>query len=423
MSSVSVVPVSVVMPSFNQARFIQAAADSVLKQSFDDLELVVVDGGSTDGTQLVLERLSAQHRGRLRWMSEADRGPAEAVNKGFRMARGGVVGWLNSDDLYAPGAVDRALAHFNRHPEHVMVYGQGTHVDEGGQDAGAYPTLRPDQGRSIFREGCSICQPTVFLRREVFDAVGVLDESLHTAFDFDFWLRVFDRFSGRIGFVDAVQAHTRLHGACITLRLRRQVFVESMRILARSFGAAPRHWVNTYLNEMLATYPFGPAPEDARSAFSEFAADVSPLLGADDRQALVDMLRTDLRLARLHRDACVDVYGDGWVAPECGLRVRVDKTPWRCVQMVLRNQLPGGQAQAVTVESPLGEARVWELPYGESVTLVIDLPPVTRAPAYVSYRLRFENHFRPTDVYPDNKDSRQLACVLEGVDMGESPRG
>jgi len=96
------------MPSFNQAQFIDASIASVLNQSYRLLELIVADGGSTDGTQAALARWQAVDA-RVRWISEPDQGPADAVNKALALARGTYVGWLNSDDLYTAGALVRAL--------------------------------------------------------------------------------------------------------------------------------------------------------------------------------------------------------------------------------------------------------------------------------------------------------------------------
>jgi hypothetical protein len=112
--------------------------------------------------------------------------------------------------------------------------------------------LQPSTPISQFAEGCFICQPTVFARRTLWQLLGPLDEQLKAAFDFDYWLRAFAAFPGRIGFVDAVQAHSRLHAGCITVRMRRTVALEGMQVLARHFGGAPKEWLLTYANELLA---------------------------------------------------------------------------------------------------------------------------------------------------------------------------
>lgn len=243
--------VSVVMPSLNQARFIDAAIDSVLGQGSADVELIVADGGSTDGTVEMLKARQAADE-RLRWDSGKDAGPAAAINAALPRVRGTVVGWLNSDDLYAPGAISRAVAALEQNPHWLMVYGHGQHVDAAGSPLGDYPTLPPSTPIEKFNEGCFICQPTVFFRRSMFVLLGKFDVKLKTAFDFDYWLRVFSAFPDRVGFVDAVQAYSRLHADCITVRSRRAVALEGMALLTRYLGHAPKEWLLTYLEEMLS---------------------------------------------------------------------------------------------------------------------------------------------------------------------------
>jgi glycosyltransferase involved in cell wall biosynthesis len=246
--------VSVLMPSFNQRRFIAAAVESVLAQGHPQVELVVADGGSSDGTvEWLAER--SRFEPRLRWEAAPDSGPAQAVNRAMARARGTVIGWLNSDDVYAAGAIERAVDALLQSPEWLMVYGHGMHIDATGAVIGAYPTRTPAAAIGAFAEGCFICQPTVFFRRTMPLLVGPLDESLQTAFDFDWWLRAFARVPGRIGFVDAVQAHSRLHPDTLTSTRRRTVAVEGMKVLARHLGSAPRHWIETWANEDAAARP------------------------------------------------------------------------------------------------------------------------------------------------------------------------
>jgi glycosyltransferase involved in cell wall biosynthesis len=254
--------VSIVMPSLNQARFINDAIDSIFSQEYRKVELIVADGGSTDDTVGCLaERQSTDAR--LRWVSAKDTGPAQAINSALKLVRGTVVGWLNSDDIYALGAVQRAVTTLQANPKWLMIYGHGEHVDDLGMRLHSYPTLPPDTPISQFTEGCFICQPTVFTRRTLWKLLGPLDENLKTAFDFEYWLRAFSAFPERIGFVDAVQAHSRLHAGCITVRMRRTIALEGMQVLARHLGSAPKEWLLTYVNELLAA-PDGANIDDIR---------------------------------------------------------------------------------------------------------------------------------------------------------------
>ncbi len=277
--------VSIVMPSLNQAAFIAAAVESVLSQSYQQLELIVADGSSTDGTQAWLAQRQTQDA-RLRWFSEPDSGPADALNKALRQAKGTLIGWLNSDDLYTPGAVQRAVQALQGRSECLMVYGQGQHIDASGAVLGLYPTLAPPTVPSQFAKGCFICQPTVFFRRTMWLLLGKFDEELKTAFDFDYWLRAFARFSDRIGFVDAVQAQSRLHPECITLRLRRTVILEGMQLLARHLGHAPKEWLLTYVNQLLALPPGQQGVDDLKAHVAQTLTVAKPWLRPADLQAL-----------------------------------------------------------------------------------------------------------------------------------------
>ena len=242
--------VSVVMPSLNQRRFIGQAIQSVLRQCYGELELIVVDGGSTDGTVELLEEVGNLD-GRLRWCSRSDSGPAEALNLALKQVRGTVVGWLNSDDLYTSGAIRRAVDALEAHSSWTMVYGHAEHVDEAGNFLNRYPTQLPSGPILRFADGCFICQPTVFFKKAMHLLLGDLDQHLKASFDLDYWLRAFSAFPERIGFIDSLQAQSRLHEACITRRSRGTVAVESTRIVARHLGQAPIHWITTFVEEMM----------------------------------------------------------------------------------------------------------------------------------------------------------------------------
>jgi hypothetical protein len=294
------------MPSLNQAAFIQAAVASVLGQSYANVELIVADGGSTDGTLAILQSLQ-QRDARLRWFSEPDRGPADALNKALRLVRGTVVGWLNSDDLYTPGAVQRAAQALFEQPEWLMVYGHGEHIDASGDFLGCYPSLPPTTAAAEFAQGCFICQPTVFFRRTMWRLLGPLDDGLKTAFDFDYWLRAFKQLPGRIGFVDAVQAQSRLHAGCITLRQRRTVILEGMQLLAHHLGHAPKEWLLTYVAEMLAAPPGQCDIGNLRHDVADLLEQVKPWLLPDDLLELQGIL--DKRLEFTQYDPLNNLTG------------------------------------------------------------------------------------------------------------------
>ena len=267
--------VSVVMPSFQQVAFLPTAMRSVLTQDYDRLELIVADGGSTDGSADILAD-AARADPRVRWWSEPDGGPAPAINRAMDAARGTLIGWLNSDDLYAPGAIRRATSVLSGPGGPLIAYGHGDHVDRDGAPLGAYPTVPPPVPPPTFSAGCFICQPTVFFRTACRALLGPLDEGLRASFDYDYWLRAFAAFPDRIGFVDAHQASSRLHDDCITQRFRRRVATEGMIVTKRHLGAASPHWLTTYLEESANA-----RGEGTRAEVAAALADAERLLAPD----------------------------------------------------------------------------------------------------------------------------------------------
>ena len=251
-------PASVLMPCRNAGPYLQAAVQSVLLQP-ECLELLVADGGSTDGSLQVLEDL-AEADPRLRIVSRSDRGPADALNKAFRAARGTLIGWLNADDLMPLGALARAVTALHAHPEWLMVYGEGEEFNEETGLIQRYPTLPASVGLEGFRSHCFICQPAVVFRRPMGVLLGEFDQQWRTAFDFDYWLRAFEAFPHRIGYVPHLQGRTRLHGDTITAKQRASVALEATQLLARHFGAADAKRLHNYALELqlgLAEMPEG----------------------------------------------------------------------------------------------------------------------------------------------------------------------
>jgi len=275
--------VSVMMPSFNQAAYLGEAIDSVLQQSWPHLELIVQDGGSTDASQSILQTKARQDN-RLCWHSAPDNGPAQALNTALGKTRGTLIGWLNSDDRYTEGAIQRAVTAFEQNPAWLVCYGEAEHINAEGQLLNRYPTkARAD--KEAFQQGCFICQPTVFFKKVVHTLLGPLDESLGASFDFDYWLRAYNAFENRIGYLPSVQAQSRLHDACITHNQRERVALEGMTVLARHQGKAPGHWLLSYLQERSATE----VNAEERHRLLDL---VEPLMARNEWQALKMNLQT-----------------------------------------------------------------------------------------------------------------------------------
>lgn len=172
------------MPSFNHARFIRAAIDSVLSQDYPNLDLHVMDGGSRDETVEILK----SYGDRITWVSQKDNGQCDAINRGLKHLTGDVICWLNSDDLFTPGAIRTVAETFAAHPEVDFLYGKGWVINELGtkrHDGGVLPL---DTWKLIHQRNF-IQQPSCFFRRSLFDKVGPVDENLFYVMDWELWIR------------------------------------------------------------------------------------------------------------------------------------------------------------------------------------------------------------------------------------------
>jgi glycosyltransferase involved in cell wall biosynthesis len=230
--------VSIVTPSYNSARYLPEAIESVLSQDYPGIEYIVIDGGSTDETLAIVER----YRHRLRFSSAKDKGPADAIHKGFSQASGSIFAWLNTDDIYLPGAVNVGVEYLVRHPEVDVVYGEGNWIDEQGAVIRRYPTLPFDPG-TLARD-CFICQPSSFIRASAYRRCS-LDPDVDPSFDYDLWIRMSQQ-GFRFAKIPAYLACSRIHREAKTIRERSRVFQSSISLLSRHYGYVPLSWIFGY---------------------------------------------------------------------------------------------------------------------------------------------------------------------------------
>jgi glycosyltransferase involved in cell wall biosynthesis len=230
--------ITIITPSFNQGTFIRRTIESVESQGVPALEHLVFDGGSTDETISVLQSFSHA----VSWISEPDRGQAHAVNKGLKAARGEIIGWLNSDDIYYPGAVRAVMDFFNRHPDADILYGMADHIDE--HDKRIEPYYNEPWDYERLKEICYICQPAVFFRRCIMERHGLLDETLRYCMDYEYWLRV-----GRetpFYYLEQKLAGSRLYRENKTLGSAVPVHREILAMLKKRTGTVPGRWIFGY---------------------------------------------------------------------------------------------------------------------------------------------------------------------------------
>lgn len=181
--------ISVVIPSFNQGRHIEEALRSVLLQGYPDLELIVMDGGSTDHTVQIIRKYE---RWIAHWVSAPDRGQSSAINEGLRRATGEIFAWIGCDDRLLPGALVHVGACFARRPDCAWLAGSGRLAFQSGRVGQMASRIeRPDDliRYWLWGSGCFIFQPSCFWRRQLWEVAGGVREDLHLAMDYELWLR------------------------------------------------------------------------------------------------------------------------------------------------------------------------------------------------------------------------------------------
>ncbi len=243
--------ITIVTPSYNQGRFIERTIRSVLEQEGDfDLEYIVMDGGSTDeSVQIIADyarRVEAGEYARKHghtvsytWVSDRDRGQTHAINKGLAVSTGDVLAYLNSDDVYYPGALSYVASTFVGQPGVEVIYGRADHIDVDDAFLEEYPTR--DFDYEILKQICFICQPALFFRRSVYDRHGPFQEALRYAMDYEYWLRIGS--DARFEYADKKLAASRFYADTKTLGDRIPVHLEFLKMFREKFGTVPDRWL------------------------------------------------------------------------------------------------------------------------------------------------------------------------------------
>ncbi len=249
--------VSIITPSYNQARYLEETICSVLGQSYPYIAYMIVDGGSTDGSLEVIQRYAGRLAG---WVSERDQGQTDALNKGFSRATGDILAWLNSDDTYLPGAVAEAVAFLQSHPEAGMVYGDANLVNESGQVISKFPAAQTDY-RRLRRGYVHIPQQAAFFRAALWRQVGPLDPSFYFAMDYDLWVRL-SRLAP-LCYHPRLWANFRLHQGGKSVISDERCWPEMLRVHYRDGGS----WFSwLVLMARLRSLLYGRLPLEARMA-------------------------------------------------------------------------------------------------------------------------------------------------------------
>lgn len=203
--------ISIITPTLNQAGFIRQTIESVLNQQYPNLEYIVMDGGSTDGTLNILKR----YTGKITWYSKKDKGQTSAINTGIANSTGEIIGYLNSDDMLEPGCLGKVARFFTVNNDYLWVTGKCRIIDSLGNPIRSLITGYKNFWLKYFRLKQTIfvlnyiSQPATFWKREVLDLAGIFNEQYHLSMDYDYWLRLWQ--IGDPGYIDEYIASFRIH--------------------------------------------------------------------------------------------------------------------------------------------------------------------------------------------------------------------
>lgn len=229
--------VSIVMPSFNQADFIERSIQSVLNQDYPNIELIVIDGGSTDGSVEIIKQYASKL---AYWVSEPDEGQAQAINKGITKATGEWIGWQNSDDLFAPNAITEMVACALKNPKADLVIGDMAMIDTQDQKIRNIRYIRPTY-RSILAEGMVLTNQSAIWRRKIHQEIAYLNEDLHFGFDYEWFLRILKSYTA--AHVPMVLGYLRMHPQTKS-SLQQPQFIKEYELIWQ--GRRPNKLIRTF---------------------------------------------------------------------------------------------------------------------------------------------------------------------------------
>lgn len=389
--------VSIVTPSYNQGQFIRATIESVLAQDYPNIEYIIMDGGSTDETASVVREYSS----RLTWISEKDRGQSHAINKGFRMARGSILAWINSDDVLLPGAVGKAVRALESNPAFGAVYGEGYLMDREGNVTGRFPHTQPFNLWRLVYVSDYILQQSTYFRRRALEDVGLLDEDLHYSMDWDLLIRIGMRYP--IGYVPEYLGCLREYAEAKSFAGGARRAREIARMLRRHTGM----WLSP------GTIIYG-LDSYRRIWAQKIAANTPrPLKAVSGGVQWLVMAGCGLLIDRaIHRSQ--GWYGDGWAGPV----VRALLPTPREEGVVIRGELPDCPLREQDLAVTLNGVRVVrpKLRTGP-FEIQIEVPLEFRyQPAHLV--LRASRFFVPAAVNR-TPDRRRLCYLLKEVALGQ----
>jgi len=222
--------VSIITPSYNKGEFIEETIQSVLNQTYQNIEYIIIDGKSIDNTVQIL--MNYPH---LKWVSEPDSGQTDAINKGLNRAKGEILAYLNADDTYLPDTIETIVNVFRTQPKTCLIYGDIIHTDKNSNVINIHKTGNIDLERFISHR-FYLPQPTVFFRQDVLANTGMFDDSLHLAMDYDYWLRTFPYYPSQ--YINKPLATARIYNNAKSTARNYDYIEERVQVLDKFFSLA-----------------------------------------------------------------------------------------------------------------------------------------------------------------------------------------
>ncbi len=385
--------VTVVTPSFNQGHFIRATIESVLSQDYSRIEYIVMDGGSKDETAQVVR----EYASRLKFVSERDRGQSDAINKGFQMAKGEVVSWLNSDDTILPGAISHAVRAFEANPAAGAVYGEGYLLDYDGNVTGRFPVTEPFNLWKLVHLSDYILQQTVYFRRAVLEEIGWVDQKLHYVMDWDLLIRIGKRYE--LVYIPEYMGCLREYGTAKTFAGGATRVAEIGEVLRRETG--------DWLPPGYVVYGLDAYSKIWYEAIDEFTPGI--LRGASEKfKTFLARSIAQVIGGRIH--ASQGWFSDGWATTQAHFML-----PPGSGDLMLRGSLPEWaswlRGQSIRVDCDGRTVGELALPVGD---FDISIPiKARRTGGALRLTVLASRYFVPNQVQENAADGRRLSYLLK----------
>lgn len=222
--------ISIITPSYNQGKYLEETINSVLSQNYQNLEYIIIDGGSTDNSLEIIKKYESNLD---YWISESDNGQSHAINKGFKIATGDILGWLNSDDLLFPDSLLNIGSYFSGNPDCNFVVGDASFVDiDKNILFNKYAFSYSFMDLLFYNKGNYLPQPSVFFSREALCEVGLLDESLHYTMDLELWLRLRNKYN--LYTLSEILSLLRQHNQAKTIKYNEDAMLEAEKVIIKN---------------------------------------------------------------------------------------------------------------------------------------------------------------------------------------------